>query len=1631
MKTQKKHVVLTLLALIIAIIPTFGISNGLSSGATVSALRSPTSLAINEVMASNASTIADEDGDFEDWIEIHNYGSQAINLLGYGLSDSYSSLFKWVFPDVTIQAGQFMLIWASGKNRNNPALPLHTSYSISAAGEELILSTPEGMLVDEMLPIAMVTDISYGRYPDGQGDWHFFADPTPGMSNISVAYGEILSPPVFSHQGGFYETAFDLHISHPDPDVTIVYTLDGSDPDIGNLAGTSYFYKNNYSRNPGDPFGDFLSNSYTSVRYNDPVFIYDRTSEPDKLSQIATSYDAIPTYFPASQSRKGTVVRVRAYKPGCLPSAIKTHSYFVGLLPSDLAHLPIVSIAVQENYMYDYYDGIYVAGTVNDAWRVNNPLSGTNSSANWNRSGDLWEYPVNFELYVPGQATAAINQGVGFRIHGGGSRAHPTKSIRLYARNQYDDTSVMSHNIFHSQYNISQDLNSDQFRRLLLRSGGNLRCHLYDSVANRVMEPVFNGVQRGRLVREFVNGEYYGLKYIRDRQDEHHLANNFNVDPDNVIILDGVWGQGTTGHVDVGFPSDLLLYRNMFNYIVDNDMSDPTLYAQAESMLDIINYIDYNVMFIFFNNVDWYGYKHFKFWRVRSPSGVGFNDGKWRFMVWDFDEAGRIGREHRDLLECAIHPTGGGDFSPYNFGNNPQRTAMLRNLLENEGFKNLFINRFADHMNSTFIAERVQDVILSERADYEPSTYEGSPRQEHFLRWNRPAYSDSHLNGILAFSNLRPGYQRDHIRNNFGIASNLDVTVDVNNAEQGIVRINTINISPETPGVSDQPYPWTGVYFHNIPIEVEAKPYPGYTFSHWSGSNGSTEPIMTLIPTENVSLTAHFSEIQTTEPELMHYWHFNTLSGTAASISSDYSIVGSPTFTYPGTGAGYMDERTHRAADPVSNLNLQMEQQPNSGAVLRVRNPANTRALIIESPSTGFEDITVNFATTRTSNGASEQVFYYSTNGGTDWTILGEAYPVVELLNWALVSFDLSGVPAANNNPDLMFRIMFTGVNADISSGNNRIDNFSVHGFRLPEVNLPPLVIWEPILHNCIEEGTPILINLADVFTDPEADLLSYNALSSRSDIAQTQISGDVLSIYPIKRGDTQVTISANDGVNPEVNTQFRLLIHPKPHLMSENNYSFTRWDEDEAELSYPHNMLFLQSDTNDPSLSYPLLHPYYVEHTDYHADDAEAIGFPYKLSGRTRLNGMGDDGISFINTGRGRDLGGALLALNTSGMQNIWIQWLGGTVAENSRIYAIRLQYRIGTEGSFSDLMQDDTPVEYIRNTTGHQQMFSGIKLPSELEDQDYIQLLWKYYHVSGGSGARAQLRLDDILISGQLEVSPSEYTLILPPEASHNDEIIIRNLGSTTLNYTVTCQDQSRDAVLGSANARTNHGKSNPQVPWIQIIEPSGSIPPLSSLALEVVFDTIGLTSGSYLAAITVHHESGNDVVIPVSLTIAAEVAAPVFDPPGGTYLEPMQVSIGSSTYGASIEYSYDGVEWFYGDSVEVANSTMLYARATLENWLESPIVSAMYHMLFAPQEVTILVEDSTLVLSWERIPSADFYLVEAASDPTAAFVEISYDQGVFSEDGSRVSWSVDFDDLPAYRFFRVKAIRISERK
>jgi hypothetical protein len=182
--------------------------------------------------------------------------------------------------------------------------------------------------------------------------------------------------------------------------------------------------------------------------------------------------------------------------------------------------------------------------------------------------------------------------------------------------------------------------------------------------------------------------------------------------------------------------------------------------------------------------------------------------------------------------------------------------------------------------------------------------------------------------------------------------------------------------------------------------------------------------------------------------------------------------------------------------------------------------------------------------------------------------------------------------------------------------------------------------------------------------------------------------------------------------------------------------------------------MIFHQADKLDPELN----------------DEMNADWFcSYNFSSKSRIQGLGKDGIAFCNTGQIQNeqdcgtagyVGEAVLALKTIGVNNINVTWIGGFVSAtgtSNRQYNLRLQYRIGNSGKFLDIPDSiNNPVEYNYNgylnnssSKAHSQSFLT-KIPSEAENQHSVQLRWKYYYdnIGTGSGSRPMLRLDDIFV-------------------------------------------------------------------------------------------------------------------------------------------------------------------------------------------------------------------------------------------------------------------------------------------
>lgn len=189
------------------------------------------SVAITEFMAAAKFSLPDEDGEPSDWIEITNSGADDLSLAGYSLTSNPTDLRRWIFPNVELDAGASLVVFASGKNRTDHRRELHCNFTLDQGGNYLALVEPDGTTVASAFAPAypnQFATISYGVDSSG-ANAGYFESPTPGAPNGSL-HGPPPAEVAASQSSKMFTSAFRVELSCPTPGATIRYTTDLSTP---------------------------------------------------------------------------------------------------------------------------------------------------------------------------------------------------------------------------------------------------------------------------------------------------------------------------------------------------------------------------------------------------------------------------------------------------------------------------------------------------------------------------------------------------------------------------------------------------------------------------------------------------------------------------------------------------------------------------------------------------------------------------------------------------------------------------------------------------------------------------------------------------------------------------------------------------------------------------------------------------------------------------------------------------------------------------------------------------------------------------------------------------------------------------------------------------------------------------------------------------------------------------------------------------------------------------------------------------------------------------------------------------------------------------------------------------------
>lgn len=249
---------------------------------------------------------------------------------------------------------------------------------------------------------------------------------------------------------------------------------------------------------------------------------------------------------------------------------------------------------------------------------------------------------------------------------------------------------------------------------------------------------------------------------------------------------------------------------------------------------------------------------------------------------------------------------------------------------------------------------------------------------------------------------------------------------------------------------------------------------------------------------------------------------------------------------------------------------------------------------------------------------------------------------------------------------------------------------------------------------------------------------------------------------------------------------------NPSPYSLAGSNYSFTAWASTNTAATFPTSMIIHYGTANvpDPTLAQVIA--------------SEDYNLAYNLSCRTRINGLGANGFSFLNTNPGYvtttkgNLGEAVLALNTSSRSNIQVSWTAGTVTAGTSFYKLRAQYRIGTSGSYTDLPNSSiSQIEYTSGASGTSSAFGPITLPTACENIAVVQIRWVYYYTSGSS-TRDEIRLDDVSVTSSALVCSSPDSIAFMTQPSN----VVQDAAMTAVTVKAFCKSTGVTATSYTGN-------------------------------------------------------------------------------------------------------------------------------------------------------------------------------------------------------------------------------------
>ena len=629
-------------------------------------------------------------------------------------------------------------------------------------------------------------------------DLTLFAEVTFGIDGSDQQFNGQVSPRFVTPASFMFEVPFKLNESN---ETIYLYDASGSVQDLVTTQPVPFGFSQGRATDGGQS-GMFFSlptpnaSNNASQAYSgiaeEPIFsqsggVYDSTltlvlsSTNVHTGKIYFTIDGNePTLLSSLYSQpivvfQTTAVRARFFpdSSSIAPSPIGNEIYMV----NEGLHLPIVALSIDPADLYGA-NGIF------DNWWTD------------------WRKPCEVAYYdTLGVRQFAVKASVKPDGGAGGSRSNPQHSMTIEPGNQrFGQGEPVNYPLIPEKPYITS------YDAFYLRNGSNLS-NVYphkDALMRRIVAGTNVNSQAYTPVNVFVNGEYFGVYELREKANDFYFKVNYNnpVDSLDLLSISYYYGMGVIRTVE---GSDASFY-SLRDSVVSINPADSSFYNRCNTLLDIDNFVDYIASENWFANSDWI-YNNMKFARLK---GV---DNRWKFFLQDLE----VGLAYWNDYTYNTF-----DYFRYNYQPNPF-WDIYNGLAQNTQFRNYFINRYADLMNTRFQRSYIEPIAVKMTDELRPDIYRS------FQKWSGdPANSTTTFDGYTAYfvdmMSMRNEFVRGQMLGEFGLVKPVDVTLEVYPKEAGTITISTI--TPES-------LPWKGVYFDGAPVKVVAHPNPGYTFLEW------------------------------------------------------------------------------------------------------------------------------------------------------------------------------------------------------------------------------------------------------------------------------------------------------------------------------------------------------------------------------------------------------------------------------------------------------------------------------------------------------------------------------------------------------------------------------------------------------------------------------------------------------------------------------------------------------------------------------------------------------------------------------------------------------------------------------